>query len=35
MLAINTKLGFKKYRVGTVYQITRERLGTRLTELGL
>jgi GNAT superfamily N-acetyltransferase len=34
MLAINRKLGFKQYRVGTEYQITRERLATRLKELG-
>jgi hypothetical protein len=34
MLAINHKLGFKQHRVGTAYQMTRERLETRLKELG-
>lgn len=34
MLAINTKLGFKKYRVGSQYQFSRDRLGARLKELG-
>lgn len=29
MLAINTKLGFKQYRAGTEYQISRERLTFR------
>jgi hypothetical protein len=33
MLAINHKLGFKQHRVGTAYQMTRERLETRLKEL--
>ncbi len=35
MLAINRKLGFEQYRVGTQYQISRERLGWRLNELGI
>lgn len=35
MLAINRKLGFKQYRVGTQYQISRERLAARLKKLGL
>lgn len=34
MLAINRQLGFKQYRVGTEYQISRERLGALLKELG-
>jgi GNAT superfamily N-acetyltransferase len=34
MLAINKKLGFKQYRVGSSYQISRERLAERLKELG-
>ena len=34
MLAINHQLGFKQHRAGTEYQISRERLGARLTELG-
>jgi GNAT superfamily N-acetyltransferase len=33
MLAINTKMGFKQYRVGSEYQITRDRLAARLEEL--
>jgi GNAT superfamily N-acetyltransferase len=33
MLAINTKMGFKTYRVGSEYQITRERLAARFQEL--
>ncbi|MFI5281700.1 MAG: GNAT family N-acetyltransferase [Candidatus Dormibacterales bacterium] len=33
MLAINKKLGFKEYRTGSDYQITRERLAARLAEL--
>jgi len=35
MLAINRKLGFKQYRVGSQYQITRERLSARLKDLGV
>ena len=35
MLAINRKLGFEQYRVSTEYQISRERLATRLKDLGL
>ena len=35
MLAINHQLGFRQYRVGTQYQISRERLGARLKELGV
>ena len=27
MLAINTKIGFRQYRAGAEYQITREKLG--------
>ena len=34
MLAINHRLGFKQQRVGTAYQMSRERLGVRLKELG-
>jgi GNAT superfamily N-acetyltransferase len=30
MLAINTRMGFKTYRAGTEYQITRDRLTARL-----
>jgi GNAT superfamily N-acetyltransferase len=30
MLAINTRMGFKTYRAGTEYQITRDRLAARL-----
>jgi len=33
MLAINTKMGFKPYRQGAEYQITRDLLATRLKEL--
>ncbi len=33
MLGINTKMGFKTYRVGSEYQITRDRLAARLQEL--
>jgi GNAT superfamily N-acetyltransferase len=33
MLGINTKMGFKQYRVGTEYQITRDRLAARFQEL--
>jgi mycothiol synthase len=33
MLAINTKLGFKSYRQGAEYQITRDRLAARLKDL--
>ena len=33
MLAINTKMGFKQYRVGSEYQMSREQLATRLREL--
>lgn len=33
MLAINRKLGFKQYRIGSQYQITRDRLAKRLQEL--
>jgi GNAT superfamily N-acetyltransferase len=35
MLAINKKLGFKQYRVGSSYQLSRERLAARLKELGV
>lgn len=35
MLAINHQLGFKQYRAGTEYQITRERLAARLKVLGV
>ena len=35
MLGINEKLGFKRYRSGTEYQISRDRLGARLRELGI
>lgn len=35
MLAINRKMGFKKYRSGTQYQVSRERLAARLKELGI
>jgi GNAT superfamily N-acetyltransferase len=35
MLAINRRLGFKQYRVGSQYQITRERLAARLKDLGV
>ena len=31
MLKINRALGFKQHRTGTAYQITRDRLGERLT----
>jgi GNAT superfamily N-acetyltransferase len=33
MLAINTKMGFRTYRVGTEYQITRDQLAARFREL--
>ena len=33
MLAINTKMGFKQYRVGSEYQISRDDLASRLREL--
>src|SRR5216683_2568534 len=33
MLAINTKIGYKRHRVSSEYQITRDRLGARLREL--
>lgn len=33
MLAINTKLGFKQFRAGTEYQMTRDRLAARVREL--
>jgi mycothiol synthase len=33
MLAINTKMGFKEYRVGSEYQISRDQLAARLREL--
>lgn len=33
MLAINKKLGFKQYRVGTEYQISRDRLAARVEGL--
>lgn len=33
MLAINTRMGFRQYRVGTEYQITRDRLDARMREL--
>jgi GNAT superfamily N-acetyltransferase len=33
MLAINKKLGFKQYRVGTEYQMSRDALADRLKEL--
>jgi GNAT superfamily N-acetyltransferase len=33
MLAINTKLGFKQYRVGVAYQISREKLEARVKAL--
>jgi mycothiol synthase len=33
MLGINTKMGFKTYRVGSEYQITRDRLAARFQEL--
>jgi mycothiol synthase len=33
MLKINRALGFKPYRTGTAYQITRDRLAERLTRL--
>lgn len=33
MLAINEKMGFKQYRVGSEYQIARDRLAARLREL--
>src|SRR5712691_883816 len=33
MLAINTKMGFKQYRVGSEYQISRDALAARLKEL--
>jgi GNAT superfamily N-acetyltransferase len=33
MLAINTKLGFKRYRAGTEYQISRDRLADRVKRL--
>ena len=33
MLAINTKMGFKQFRVGSEYQISRDRLAARLKEL--
>lgn len=32
MLAINTKMGFKQYRVGSEYQITRDELAARFRE---
>jgi GNAT superfamily N-acetyltransferase len=35
MLNINRMLGFKQYRVGSQYQISRERLGARLKDLGV
>src|SRR4029077_14129138 len=33
MLAINTKMGFRTYRVGTEYQISRDQLAARFKEL--
>jgi hypothetical protein len=33
MLAINKKLGFKQYRAGAEYQISRDRVIARLEEL--
>jgi len=33
MLAINTKMGFKQYRVASEYQISRDRLAERLRQL--
>ena len=33
MLGINTKMGFKTYRVGSEYQITRDRLAARFREV--
>src|SRR5260370_40705232 len=33
LLGINTKMSFKTYRVGSQYQITRDRLASRLQEL--
>jgi mycothiol synthase len=33
MLAINRKMGFKEFRVGSEYQISRERLAARMKEL--
>lgn len=33
MLAINVKMGFKQYRVGSEYQISRDQLAARLREL--
>jgi GNAT superfamily N-acetyltransferase len=33
MLGINTKMGFKTYRVGSEYQITRDQLAARFQEL--
>ena len=35
MLKINRDLGFKQYRIGIEYQLSREQLGARLKELGL
>ncbi len=35
MLAINMKMGFKQYRVGSEYQISRDALAARLQELAL
>jgi hypothetical protein len=33
MLAINKKLGFKQYRAGTEYQISRDNLAARIKRL--
>jgi hypothetical protein len=33
MLAINKKLGFKQFRAGTEYQITRDGLAERVKRL--
>ena len=33
MLAINMKMGFKQYRVGTEYQVSRDALAARLKTL--
>jgi mycothiol synthase len=35
MLAINTKLGFKQYRAGSEYQMSRDRLAARLHDLAV
>ncbi len=35
MLAINTRLGFRQYRGGSDYQISRDQLGERIRKLAV